>query len=198
MSCLPYSSCLPNVSHMIVILLLKTVGARHDPWLIAFAHDVTRSRGVTRVGLPIQMHQTFWGMTVPSFSPSLNVPRSITQNGMASRLLLSICLRVHQDKHNITCFICHLCLSQHLSVSANLFPHNLNSNVPSAFVSLSQAPSAKVSGSQTRARACSEPKKNNTKLILSTIQWTVTPEINNFPTPIDKFYLLHLYLNLVT
>ena len=52
--------------------------------LIVFAHDVTRSRGVTRVGFPIQMHQT---LTVPSFSPSFNVPRSITQNGMVSRLL---------------------------------------------------------------------------------------------------------------
>ena len=54
--------------------------------LIVFAHDVTKSRGVTRVGFPIQMHQTFWGMTVPSFSPSFNVPRSVTQNGMVSRL----------------------------------------------------------------------------------------------------------------
>ena len=54
--------------------------------LIVFAHDVTRSRCVTRVGFPIQMHQTFWGMTIPSFSPSFNVPRSITQNGMVSRL----------------------------------------------------------------------------------------------------------------
>ena len=35
---------------------------------------------------------------------------------------------------------------------------NLKLNVPSVFVSLSQAPSAKVSGDRTGARACSESK----------------------------------------
>ena len=33
-----------------------------------------------------QRTQPSWGMTVPSFSPSFNVPRSITQKGMVSRL----------------------------------------------------------------------------------------------------------------
>jgi hypothetical protein len=44
----------------------------------------------------------------------------------------------------------------------------MKSNVPSVFGTLSQAPSAKVSGNRTGARACSEPREIQVGIFSST------------------------------
>ena len=70
------------------------------------------------------------------------------------------------------------CMGSYLPGSVIIFEvrfffwaRNLVSNVPSVFVSLSQAPSAKVSGSRTGARACSESSQFPSVVIVCSLLW---------------------------